>query len=277
MPEGHVIHRLAGEFSDRFGGKPVSVSSPQLRFDVGRLDGAVLERGEAVGKHLFLDFATGDIVHIHLGLIGKLRFEPYAEPWGQVRLRITDGVVAADLRGPQWCRTITVPERDAVLAASGPDPLRGDADPMKGYALVRRSRKPIAALLMDQAVAAGVGNIFRAEVLFRHRLDPTVPGRDLDAGSWMLLWEDLVTLMNYAVVHGRIDTVREEHGPLAQGREPRADRHGGEVYVYRRAGQPCLVCGAEVRTAVVQGRNLYWCPRCQRRKRAASYKSPPGS
>ena len=63
-------------------------------------------------------------------------------------------------------------------------------------------------------------------------------------------------------------TVRDEHGPQAQRRDPRVDRHGGEVYVYRRAGQPCLVCGTEIRTAVLEGRNLYWCSRCQRRRRA---------
>ena len=269
MPEGHVIHRLADALTGTFGGRPVAVSSPQGRFDAAPLDGAVLERGEAVGKHLFIDFATGDVVHIHLGLIGKLNLEPYAPPRGQVRLRIDDGVTAADLRGPQWCRTLTPAERDAVVEASGPDPLRAEADPGKGYARLRRSGKPIAALLMDQRVAAGVGNIFRAEVLYRHRLDPTVPGNRIDERTWMVLWQDLVGLMNYAVEQGRIDTVRDVHGPEAQGRDPRVDRHGGEVYVYRRAGQACLVCGAQVRTAMLEGRNLYWCPRCQRRRRAA--------
>lgn len=270
MPEGHVIHRLAREFTDTFGGRVVAVSSPQGRFDVGDLNGAVLERGEAVGKHLFVDFATGEVIHIHLGLIGKLRFEPLAPPWGEVRLRIADEAVAADLRGPQWCRLITPGERDQVIAASGPDPLRDDADPDRGYERVHRSGRSIGALLMDQRVAAGVGNIFRAEVLFRHKLDPSVPGRDIDRRSWNLLWADLVTLMHAAVGTGRIDTVHDEHGPAAQGRAPRVDRHGGEVYVYRRAGQPCLVCGTPVRTAMLEGRNLYWCPRCQRRRRASA-------
>lgn len=270
MPEGHVIHRLAAHYSDIFGGRRVSVSSPQGRFDAGPLDGSTLLQGEAVGKHLFLDFSTGDVVHIHLGLIGKIRFEALAPPTGQVRLRVHDGVTAADLRGPQWCRGITEAERDAVLAASGPDPLRADADPSRGYERLRRSSKPIAALLMDQRVAAGVGNIFRAEVLFRHRLDPTVPGKQVDRRTWDIVWADLVDLMGYGVREGRIDTVREQHTPEAQGRDPREDRHGGEVYVYRRAGQPCLVCGSEVRTVVLEGRNMYWCGRCQRRKRAAA-------
>ena len=263
MPEGHVIHRLADEFTATFGGGPVSVSSPQGRFDVGDLDGAVLERGDAVGKHLFLDFATGETVHIHLGLIGKLRFEPFGPPIGQVRLRVTDGVVAADLRGPQWCRIITPAERDAVVAASGPDPLRGDTDPGVGYERLRRSGKSIAALLMDQRIAAGIGNIFRAEVLYRHRLDPMLPGNRLPRPVFDAVWADLVALMRAAVEVGRIDTVAEDHTPEATGRDPRVDRHGGEVYVYRRADLPCHVCGTPVSTADLAGRNLYWCGVCQ--------------
>lgn len=270
MPEGHVIHRLAHALTDTFGGRPVNLTSPQGRFDAAPLDGAVLERGEAVGKHLLIDFDNGHVVHIHLGLIGKLTLEPLAPPRGQVRLRIDDGVTAADLRGPQWCRTLTRAERDTVVEASGPDPLRADADPTRGYERLRRSGKSIAALLMDQRVAAGVGNIFRAEVLYRNRLNPLEPGTRIDERTWSVLWRDLAGLMGYAVQHGRIDTVRDEHRPEAQGRAPRADRHGGEVYVYRRAGQPCLVCGAEIRTAVLEGRNLYWCSRCQRRRRAAA-------
>ena len=269
MPEGHVIHRLAHAITEAFGGRPVSVTSPQGRFEAEQLDGAVLERAEAVGKHLFIDFEGDRVVHIHLGLIGKLRMEPYAPPRGQVRMRITDGATVADLTGPQWCRIITPAERDEVVEASGPDPLRADADGSRGYERVRRSGKSIAALLMDQRVAAGVGNIFRAEVLYRHRLAPSTPGNKIDRRTWNIIWDDLVDLMNHAVEKGRIDTVREEHGPEAQGRDPRVDRHGGEVYVYRRAGQPCLVCASEVRTANLEGRNLYWCPRCQRRQSAA--------
>lgn len=269
MPEGHVIHRLASALTDDFGGRGVSVTSPQGRFDTARLDGAVLERGEAVGKHLFIDFGTDDVVHIHLGLIGKFQFTPFDVPRGEVRLRITDGVTAADLRGPQWCRMITPDERASVIAASGPDPLRPDADPARGYARLKRSGRPVAALLMDQRIAAGVGNIFRAEVLYRHRLNPLIPGREVDPRTWQVVWDDLVALMEQAVERGRIDTVRDEHSPEAQGRPTRVDRHGGEVYVYRRVGQPCLVCGTAIRVSTLEGRNLYWCPRCQRRSKAA--------
>jgi formamidopyrimidine-DNA glycosylase len=77
------------------------------------------------------------------------------------------------------------------------------------------------------------------------------------------LWEDLVLLMREGVRTGRIDTVHTAHTPEAMNRAPRVDDHGGEVYVYRRQGQPCHVCGTRVRTEVLAGRNLFWCPRCQ--------------
>jgi Formamidopyrimidine-DNA glycosylase len=77
------------------------------------------------------------------------------------------------------------------------------------------------------------------------------------------MWSDLVDLMPQGVIDDRIDTVRPEHSPEAMGRDPRVDRHGGEVYAYRRHEQGCLVCGTPIRLEVHAARNLYWCPRCQ--------------
>ena len=269
MPEGHVTHRLARALTDAFGGRVVRVSSPQGRFDESArlLDGTVLVASEAVGKHLFIDFESERVVWIHLGLIGKLRLEPTEGPLpnpATLRLRIAADGLAADLRGPQWCRLVSPAEREAVEAASGPDPLRADADPEVAWQRVRRSGRPIGDLLMDQAVFAGVGNIFRAEVLYRHEVDPYLPGRDVPRPLFDALWADLVCLMTDAVALGRIDTVRDQHLPEAMGRPPRVDRHGGEVYVYRRAGEGCHACGGPVARAALKGRNLYWCPSCQR-------------
>lgn len=269
MPEGHVIHRLARGIDETFGGHEVAVSSPQGRFaeQAALIDGRPLIGADAVGKHLFVEFdappVTGSLVHIHLGLIGKLAVGPLVPVRGAVRLRIEDGAHAADLRGPQWCRLVTPEQAAATIAGLGPDPLRADADPDRGWAGVSRSNKPIAALLMDQRVAAGVGNIYRAEVLFRHRVNPMLPGAKVTPELWRAIWEDLVVLMAAGVRDGRIDTVTADHTPEVMGRPAREDRHGGEVYVYRRAGQHCLVCGTEIATTTLEGRNLYWCPTCQ--------------
>ena len=270
MPEGHVIHRLSRELTREFGGRRVRVSSPQGRFAASAelLDGRILRGADAYGKNLFIGFdvpGPEQYVHIHLGLIGKLWLEPHAPPRGQVRLRITDGTTAADLAGPQTCRLITGAELELVVASLGADPLRADADPDGAWQRIHRSARPIASLLMDQRITAGVGNIYRCEVLFRHRINPMTPGVRLKPASWRAIWADLTDLMPLGVHDGRIDTVRPEHTPEAMGRPPRVDRHGGEVYVYRRQHQPCLACGREVRTRVLEGRHLYWCATCQRR------------
>lgn len=299
MPEGHTLHRLAAEFNEHFRGRMTESSSPQGRFTVeaAKIDGTVMADADAYGKHLFLEFGE-HTAHVHLGLAGKVAFTGGPTPYvfGAIRWRLSsaepqnnqkarevgstadqgepennqkarEGGWTADLRGPAACELVTPGEIDALLARLGPDPLRADADPDLAWHRISRSRVPIAALLMDQRIAAGVGNIYRAELLYRHRVDPMMPGRLLKHREWQGMWDDLVPLMNTGVRTGRIDTVRPEHEPEAMGREPRADRHGGEVYVYRRAGQRCLVCGTLVRIAELAGRNLFWCPGCQRRTR----------
>lgn len=268
MPEGHTLHRLALDLAEEFGGTRPAVSSPQGRMAAAAelLDGTLLEETSAHGKHLFLNFEADRIVHIHLGLIGSLRFTAYAPPVGQVRLRIANEETAADLRGPQLAALRTPDEVSAQVARLGPDPLRDDADPEKAWTKIHRSGKPIAALLMDQTVLSGVGNVYRAEVLFRNRLAPMTPGKDLRPASWRAIWTDLTELMPIGVRDNRIDTVRPEHHPEVMGRPPREDGHGGEVYVYRRHGQSCFVCGSRIRTVLLEGRNLFWCGRCQRRR-----------
>ncbi|HZA17326.1 MAG TPA: zinc finger domain-containing protein [Pseudonocardiaceae bacterium] len=269
MPEGHTTHRLARRHQQCYGGSPVAVSSPQGRFASAAavLDGRVLHCAEAVGKHLFHVYTPDLVVHVHLGLYGAFTEAalPVQPPRGQVRMRLVGPTHWTDLRGPTVCELITEAEMGAVSARLGPDPLRRDADPDRAWARISRSRAALATLLMDQSVLAGVGNVYRAELLFRHQLDPLQPGCALSAGQWSALWSDLVKLMREGVRRGRIDTVRPEHDPVRMGRAPRQDRHGGEVYVYRRAGAPCLVCGTTVVTVRHVGRNLYWCPCCQQR------------
>lgn len=269
MPEGHTIHRLARDLDAAFADHVVRVSSPQGRFAGGAtaLDGARLVETDAHGKHLFLGFDTRPAprwVHIHLGLYGTFRLfaEAAAEPWGAVRMRLEAASGHADLRGPTRCELIDASEKDLVHARLGPDPIRGD-DPVPAFDRIGRSAASIGVLLMDQAVIAGVGNVYRAEVLFRAGLDPAVPGREVDRGLLGEIWADLVGLMAAGVKVGRIDTVRPEHEPSAMGRAARRDAHGGEVYVYRRDGMPCHLCGTEIRRREAAARNVFWCPRCQ--------------
>lgn len=266
MPEGHTLHRLARLHTRRYAGHQVRVGSPQGRFAAGAalVDGRRFGGAQAYGKHLFHDYGEFGVVHVHLGLYGAFTEfrRPEPAPVGEVRMRLVGPTHATDLRGPTRCELLTRPEVDAITARLGPDPLRKDADPAVAAARIGRSSAPIAGLLMNQQVVAGVGNVYRAEVLYRHGLGPMTPGRAA-AGRWPELWADLVQLMRHGVRTGSIDTVRPEHMPEVTGRAPREDRHGGEVYVYRRAGMPCHVCATEVQMTVLQGRKLYWCPGCQ--------------
>lgn len=270
MPEGHTLFRLAADLDEAFSGQALRVSSPQGRFadSADVIDGQVLTTAESAGKHVFLVFANDGIVHVHLGLIGvfTLGRAPAPPAVGAVRLRVEGDSVYADLRGAIVCELVTREKMADIVGRLGPDPLRADADPDQAFARLHRSSKAVGALLMDQTVLSGVGNVFRAEMLFRARLHPLTPGAKVSRRRWNAMWDDLVTLMEYGVRTGRIDTVRPEHEPGAMGRSPRVDDHGGEVYVYRRHGQPCLVCGSTVRTRILEGRNLFWCPRCQRRR-----------
>jgi formamidopyrimidine-DNA glycosylase len=271
MPEGHTLLRLARDLTQAFGGRPVRVSSPQGRFaaDAALVDGALCLGAESTGKHLFVELAGDRFIHVHLGLIGRFDVvalqpgEPVPVPVGQVRLRLHNDTAYADLRGATQCDLVGAERRAAIMAQLGEDPLRPDADPERVWQRISRTGRPIGDLLMDQTVLAGVGNVYRAEILFRHRIHPLRPGRTLRRRQFLTLWADLVELMEYGVRTGRIDTVRPEHTPEAMGRPPREDDHGGEVYVYRRHGQPCLVCGSRVRTDTLVGRNLFWCARCQ--------------
>jgi len=267
MPEGHTLRRLANDLSAAFAGGPVRVSSPQGRFaaDAALVDGQPVLGADSAGKHLFIEFPGDRFIHVHLGLIGNFDVHPapVGAPVGQVRLRLQNETAYADLRGATQCDLIGRVRHDQVVAALGPDPLRPDPGPAAAWARIGRSHRPIGDLLMDQKVLAGIGNVYRAEVLFRARINPLRPGNTLRVGQFRAMWDDLVELMHEGVRTGRIDTVRPEHTPEAMGRPPRVDDHGGEVYVYRRTGQSCLVCGSKVRTEELAGRNLFWCPRCQ--------------
>lgn len=261
MPEGHTIHRLARDHAAFLKGHPIAVSSPQGRFADGAalLDGRTLDRIEPYGKHLWYSFGgVAERLHVHLGLYGKFTSGPLPAPEvrGALRLRLTTASAWVDLRGPTACELMTPPERRAVLARLGPDPLGARPDGTAAFARIARSRAPLGVLLMDQSVLAGVGNVYRAEVLYRQGLSPFRAGRELSPAAWEALWEDLVLLMRAGLRAGRIVTTRPEDRRRRTGKATREDAH----YVYRRQGLPCRSCGAEIRTQVMAGRNLFWCP-----------------
>ena len=104
---------------------------------------------------------------------------------------------------------------------------------------------------MDQKVLAGVGNVYRAEVLFRAGLDPFRPGTSISEAEFRQLWDDLVAMMAIGVDTGHIHTIRAEHD---HGDLPRRGADRPRNYVYQRDGWACRVCGDEIALGVVDGR-----------------------
>ncbi len=266
MPEGHTIHRLARSLRRDLRGRTLAISSPQGRFDHGAavLDGGVLTASLAHGKHLFLDLETPtgpECLHVHLGLFGKFRRHgsPAADPVGEIRLRMAGPEWTWDLSGPTACELVDDGGRERILARLGPDPLRPRTDPAPFIRAVTRSARSIGVLLMDQSVIAGIGNVYRSELCFRHGIDPRRPGRSLDPCEALALWDDAAELLAVGVRLGRIVTVDPADPCLdtrrtSMARLPRADR----LYVYRR--QHCRRCDAPVEWFELANRRVYACP-----------------
>jgi len=181
---------------------------------------------------------------------------------GQVRLRLMTDITAADLRGPTACVLQTPEEMLASVAKLGPDPLVGDPvqNEERFVAAVRKKQTVIALLLMDQAVVSGIGNVYRAEMLFRQRLNPHTPGREVPEDVVRALWHDWVRLLAVGVETGQMMTMDDlSTDAYRAAMASRDDRH----WVYHRAGLPCRICGTEIALEEIGARKLYWCPRCQ--------------
>ncbi|GAA1915266.1 DUF3253 domain-containing protein [Nocardioides marmoribigeumensis] len=279
MPEGHTIHALAQRLDAAFAGTSPRASSPQGRFteEAALLDGQEYAGAEAFGKHLTIRFAGAPLVHVHLGLFGKLSVTQHRRKLpegglaglevpvtGQVRLRLLSETHVADLRGAATCELLTEQEWSDKATRIGADPLRRRSIPADTAHRILRSNRPVGALLMDQSLIAGVGNVYRAELLHRLRLDPHLPGRELTEGVVQRVWEELVRLMPYGVRTGRILV---DDGDLRRAaallREGRSGRIRPTYAVYRRHGRACPRCGETVLRATMAARNLYWCPGCQ--------------
>ena len=272
MPEGHTIHRAARDHRPALLGKPLRATAPDGRHadEAQMLDRATLAGVEPVGKHLFYRFdspAHGPLtLHVHLALFGKLRLYtgksyPPPEPKGALRYRLDAGDAALDLHGCRASDLVTDAEADAIKARLGPDPLAAKPDPGRAWGRISKSRAPIAGLLMDQSVVSGLGNIYRAELLFRNRLAPRTPGREVSRERFDALWSDATALLKVGVRYDRIITVtpefaRERHGkPLSK--LARRERW----YVYKQPA--CPFTGGPVETFDLANRTVYWSPRWQ--------------
>lgn len=268
MPEGHTIHRHARQQRKLLEGHPLAAESPQGRFDEGArmIHGHALDTIEPVGKHLFYHFANdAGIVHVHLGMYGKFRVaklkpdQPPPEPRGAVRLRLVSPVACVDLNGPTACELLERPAYDTLKARLGPDLLDPNADRDAVWQRLFKSKAALGALLMDQSVVSGIGNIYRAELLYRAGIHPTTPAKALTRAQFDALWADAVAQLKIGVRVGKIVTTDPAEFGVKNHRALTADRR---FYVYRRDN--CLRCGKKVEKLTIAGRTCYACPNEQK-------------
>jgi len=274
LPEGHTVHRLADAFTAHFVGNVLHASSPQGRFTdgAGTIDGRRLLKAEAWGKQMFLLFEADLWLRVHLGMYGMWRFagpglagigrrtkggprtgdnetgddetdedgRPF--PRGAVRLRLASPTHIGDLSGPTTCALQHPAEKQAATAEIGPDPLRPGARPARAWAVISKSKQPIGQLPMRQEIIGGIGNIYRAELLFGARIDPFRPGRALARAQFDALWRDARALLRDGVRDGVIITTRPKDRPVKTPVVGRRMRRDARSYVAFRNGEPCPIC-----------------------------------
>jgi len=265
MPEGHVLHRAARLQGKRFNGRRLTAESPQGRFAEGAaaVDGRILEGIDARGKHIFYRFDNGLAVHVHLGLFGKFRLQtpPFPEPSPNARLLLSTDSDRLHLAGPTTCELLNPDEIELVFDKLGPDPIVDPPDGADRFAAaLSRRTVPIGRALLDQRAVAGLGNVYRSEVLFMLGLNPFVAARDVSRNLVDQLWKLSVTELRAGERSGRIVTVQ----PGEVDRRRRADMKRRErLYAYKRQGDPCRRCGTLIASAQIDDRNIWWCPTCQ--------------
>ena len=256
MPEGDTIHRTARTLNLVLAGRAiVRFEAPRL-VATGPTAGTVVRAVEARGKHLLVHFDDGRVLHTHMRMSGSWHVYRRGEPWrrgrgaARVVLETADGTVAVCFAAPvvEWLRD-PGSRGGAVLAQLGPDLCRADADLDEAARRLARldPAVEIGTALLDQRVASGVGNVYKSEVCFACRVDPSTP----------------LSLVDTATRHALLDTAAR----MLRANLDRAHRETtlGGLAVYGRTGRPCRRCGTTIRRRRqgIPARSTYWCPTCQ--------------
>jgi endonuclease-8 len=262
VPEGDTLAKTAARLRPALAGHALTrFEAPQLRGDAPAL-GTRIEGVEARGKHLLVHFADGLTLRTHLRMNGSWHIYREREPWKRPAY-LARAVVGADSGWLGVCFQAPVVEtfrragrEPAVLAGLGPDLCRPDAldDPVLDDVVARAARlgDPAATLgeaLLDQRIAAGIGNVYKSEACYACGLDPTTPLGDVPDGERRRVWAMAARQLQANLV--------------TAGRQT----HPAGLAVYGRRGEPCRRCGTPVRMARHGdlNRSTYWCPTCQGR------------
>ena len=256
MPEGDTVHGIAAGIRERIKEQTldrVGGTSRSVRRHAHRLVGTRVNAVEAVGKHLLIDFDGGWTLHVHLGMTGRWRFGP---PTG----RRGDGPARVVLETAGWAaRCYDAPSVDLDrspriwrrISGLGPDLAVSNPDLAEAVrrARDREPRSTISEILLDQSVAAGIGNVHRNEVLFETGIHPAAPVGSLDD-------ERLEATFGRAARQLRLNSGRRRSTTGSR-------RPGMRLYVYEREDLPCRRCGGPILRDRIAGRTTFWCPSCQ--------------
>jgi endonuclease-8 len=273
MPEGDTIYRAARTLDTALSGHEVT------RFETGLVKLAQVDRDEpvagrviagvrAAGKHLLMTFSGDLVLRTHMRMNGSWHIYRPGERWQmspramRIRLDTTEWVaVAFNVYVAEFIREHAL-ARNRAVATLGPDLLR-DFDPPRALTLVRgQGARPVHEVLLDQRVMAGIGNVYKSELLFLSQLHPDTPANEVSDPQWLELMALAVRLLRANVDESSGPGIETYRGlRRTTGRLNPEDR----LWVYSRGGQPCRKCGTRItsRKDGDDARVTYWCPRCQ--------------
>jgi len=280
VPEGDSIFRAARALHRALAGRPVtrfeSVFPRLTRVDVDTpLRGRTIDRVEARGKHLLIWFSGDLVLRTHMRMHGSWHIyrpgERWQRPGHEMRIVIeTDAFHAVGFSIPiAEFATARDLARDSPLQQLGPDPLAADFDAEEAFTRLRaRSGMEVADALLDQTAIAGIGNVYKSELLFAVRVNPFTPVPDVSD-------EQLRTLIATAVRFMRANVANDSAGIVTYSGMRRTTGRldpGARLWVYGRAGKPCRRCGTPIsrRKQGPHARSTYWCDRCQARAAAVA-------
>lgn len=265
MPEGDSIFKVAARLRPVLVGRPLSRLELREQGPVPSLVGSNVERIDAHGKHMFVYIEPRKVLHVHLGMHGRWR----AFPGGVTKVFPRESALAILGVGADAyvcfraalarLRPIDDPTVRRALERLGPDILAPEFDLARAVRRsLARTEGTVAEVITDQRVVAGVGNVYKSEVLFLCGLHPLTPAHQLDAPQWEAVYTCASELMNANLIAG----------PRTTTATHKARRHPAGVarfWVYRRRAAPCFRCKTAIErtTEGSLDRSTYWCPRCQ--------------
>jgi formamidopyrimidine-DNA glycosylase len=227
------------------------------------LVGATLTAMRRHGKYLLLDTDTPYTLLIHLGMTGRVLISPVSLP----RPKHTHVVLELGKRELRFIDARRFGQVDVVeranerahpgLALLGPDPLVHGIDPVAFAAAAKRKKTTLKALVLDQSVLAGVGNIYASEALWKAKLRPTTRAHKLSAAAAARLAKAIDEVLHHALTNGGTTLSDFVAADGAEG------NNADYLWVYGREGEPCPRCKTPIRRTVLQGRATYDCPTCQ--------------